>query len=78
MKYVRLMQYIKEYVPNNVRELHLFSDNCPGQNKNNTLIRMCLFLKYSGRFDNIEQYFPIRGHSRFYLAMETLVILNAS
>ncbi|CAH1100476.1 unnamed protein product [Psylliodes chrysocephalus] len=58
-----LYQYIKEYIPDSVRELHLFSDNCPGQNKNNTLIRMCLFLKDSGRFDDIQQYFPIRGHS---------------
>lgn len=41
-----LYQYIKDYIPDNVRELHLFSDNCPGQNKNNTLIRMCVFERF--------------------------------
>ncbi|CAH1107089.1 unnamed protein product [Psylliodes chrysocephalus] len=58
-----LYQFIKEYIPKSVRKLRLFSDNCPGQNKNNYLIRMCLFLKDSGRFNDIQQYFPIRGHS---------------
>lgn len=58
-----LYQYIENYIPDNVKELHLFSDNCPGQNKNNTLIRMCLYLTDTGRFDKIEQYFPVRGHS---------------
>ncbi|KAI4468070.1 dna-directed rna polymerases i ii and iii subunit rpabc2 [Holotrichia oblita] len=58
-----IYRYIQQYIPNHVKELHLFCDNCPGQNKNNTVSRMCLFLKDSGRFDSIDQYFPIRGHS---------------
>lgn len=37
-----------------VKELHVFSDACEGQNKNYTLIRF---------FEKIYQYFPVHGHS---------------
>ncbi|PSN53156.1 hypothetical protein C0J52_06268 [Blattella germanica] len=58
-----LNDYLKHNVPNNITELRLFSDNCPGQNKNQTLCRYLLFLTDRGRFNKITQYFPIRGHS---------------
>ena len=57
-----LLHYIKNYVPDNVEELLLFCDNCPGQNKNNTVIRMCMALVET-RFKKVEQIYPIRGHS---------------
>lgn len=58
-----LIDYIKDYVPQSVQELHIFSDNCPGQNKNHTLARVLLALTDSGRFKKIKQFFPLRGHS---------------
>ncbi|PSN43920.1 hypothetical protein C0J52_03660 [Blattella germanica] len=58
-----LNDYLKHNVPNNITELRLFSDNCSGQNKNQTLCRYLLFLTDRGRFNKITQYFPIRGHS---------------
>ncbi|CAG4946643.1 unnamed protein product [Parnassius apollo] len=57
------MTYIKEYVDKKVIELMLFSDNCAGQNKNNTAVRMNMALVDSGRFKKIQQIFPMRGHS---------------
>lgn len=58
-----VMTYIKKYVDPKVIELMLFSDNCAGQNKNNTAIRMNMALVDSGRFRKIQQIFPMRGHS---------------
>ena len=34
-----LLEYIKSYVPETVKVLYYFSDGCPGQNKNHTVIR---------------------------------------
>ena len=47
----------------NVKELHVFSDACGGQNRNNALVRFLLALASTGRFQKIDQYFPVRGHS---------------
>lgn len=46
-----------------IKTLHIFSDACGGQNRNNTLVRFLLALVSLGRFDTIHQYFPVRGHS---------------
>lgn len=58
-----ILSYINEYVSQDVRHLHLFSDGCAGQNKNHCVIRLMLALVATGRFDSVHQYFPIRGHS---------------
>lgn len=58
-----LLTYFQQCVPSEVKELRLFSDNCPGQNKNNTVVRFCQALVDTGRFEVVEHYFPIRGHS---------------
>lgn len=58
-----LTNFLENYVPKDITELRMFSDNCPGQNKNHCLIRLCAALVDSGRFKKIEQNFPIRGHS---------------
>jgi hypothetical protein len=55
--------YIKNNISSSVDELHLYSDNCGGQNKNHTLSRMLLALTDIGRFKKIIQNFPVRGHS---------------
>lgn len=50
-------------VPKEVNELHLFSDNCWGQNKNRTLCKVCLALCETGRSEVVKKFFPLRGHS---------------
>ena len=57
-----LYDYIKSAAPE-IEELHLYSDNCGGQNKNHALSRFLLALTDSKRFKKIEHYFPVRGHS---------------
>lgn len=44
-------------------ELHLYSDNCSGQNKNHALSKFLLFLTDTKQFKKVEQFFPVRGHS---------------
>lgn len=58
-----VLNYIENYVPPSTQELRLYSDNCPGQNKNHTMVRMCMALVETKRFKKVEQFFPIRGHS---------------
>lgn len=46
----------------NYKEIILFSDNCPGQNKNSTVFKsFVLFANYFGL--KLTHYYPIRGHS---------------
>ena len=58
-----LLHYIKNNVPGTVKELHLYSDSCGGQNKNHTLLRFCLALTDLNMFEKIIHRFPKRGHS---------------
>ncbi|CAH1970996.1 unnamed protein product [Acanthoscelides obtectus] len=58
-----LLDYLKDVPRNNINEIQLYSDNCWGQNKNHTLVRMLLALTDSGQLSKIVHYFPIRGHS---------------
>ena len=39
------------YIDSDVNELILFSDNCPGQNKNHTMERTCMALIDTGPFN---------------------------
>nr|CAI5865121.1 unnamed protein product [Callosobruchus analis] len=57
-----LLDYLRESSDDKT-ELHLFSDNCWGQNKNHTVIRMRLALTDATHFSKILHYFPVRGHS---------------
>ena len=57
-----VLGYLNEFKENQ-SELHLYSDNCWGQNKNHTMIRMLLALTDSGKFSTIWHFFPVRGHS---------------
>lgn len=58
-----LNDYIKNKIPDSIQELHLFSDACPGQNRNHTFVRFLMALQASKRFKIIYHYFPVRGHS---------------
>jgi hypothetical protein len=58
-----LNDYIKSHVSEDITELHIFCDGCPGQNRNNTMVRFLLALQATKRFKKIYHYFPARGHS---------------
>lgn len=58
-----LNDYIVNHIPQEVQELHIFSDACPGQNKNNTMVRFLITIQNRNRFKKIYHHFPIRGHS---------------
>lgn len=55
----------KNVVKHKIRQLHLFADSCPGQNKNSAVIAMLLQYVNSPEnpFREIKVIFPIRGHS---------------
>lgn len=50
-------------VPSDIEEVHVYSDNCSGQNKNHSLNRLFLALTDTKKFKKIEQFYPVRGHS---------------
>lgn len=45
-------------------KLSMFCDNCTGQNKNNTVLRMAAYLVESGYFREVEFVFLIVGHTK--------------
>ena len=57
-----LCQWIEENHKDETR-LILFSDNCPGQNKNRNMVLTLLRLLHLGKFFRIEHYFLVPGHS---------------
>ena len=44
--------------------LSIFCDNCSGQNKNNTVLRMAAYLVECGYFKEVEVVFLIVGHTK--------------
>lgn len=58
-----VQNYVDHFIPGNIKHLHIFSDACGGQNRNHALSRFILTLTMTGRFETINQYYPIRGHS---------------
>ena len=48
-----VFKFIKTQVPAHVKTLVKFSDNCPGQNKNYTMILFYLYLIHSGQFEEV-------------------------
>lgn len=58
-----LLHYILNKISPDITELHIFSDGCPGQNRNHTVVRFLMTLAATKRFTKICHYFPIRGHS---------------
>jgi hypothetical protein len=54
-----LLDYVSNHVPERVKELYLFSDNCSSQNRNDTAVRFLAALTASKRFHKIVHYFPL-------------------
>ncbi|KAJ8888922.1 hypothetical protein PR048_008416 [Dryococelus australis] len=49
-----LLDYIEQDVPLAFKELHLFADNCPGQNKNHILVKFCLEVVDTHRYQIVK------------------------
>jgi hypothetical protein len=45
-------------------ELNIIFDNCSGQNKNNTVLRLAAWLKQMGYFKKVKFVFLIVGHTK--------------
>lgn len=52
----------KEGEPAN--ELNICADNCPGQNKNKTVVKFCNFLVEAGFFKKVNLIFLVKGHTK--------------
>src|SRR5690606_16707062 len=59
-----LLNFLRANITERTEELVLFSDGCPGQNRNNTIVRflMSLFIEFSS-VQIVSHYVAIRGHS---------------
>lgn len=57
-----LKQYI-DSVPMTYDEVHVYADNCGGQNKNHAVSQFFLALTDTGRFKKVKQFFPVVDHS---------------
>lgn len=55
----KLNWYINNKIDKDVETLFLFVDNCAGQNKNNSLVRMMMGFCKVKRFKNVKVIFPI-------------------
>ncbi|KAJ8874528.1 hypothetical protein PR048_025388 [Dryococelus australis] len=55
--------YIENIIGKDVKTLYHFGDNCAGQNKYNTLVRMKMELGEIISFKDIKVTFPVTGHS---------------
>lgn len=58
-----LWHFIKKYIRSSVTVLHIFTDNCGGQNKNAVMIQFLSTLVNNGRFSKIVHHLPEPGHS---------------
>jgi hypothetical protein len=62
VKTLQDMNILREDNPG--RELNIIFDNCSGQNKNNTVLKLALWLKEMGYFKQVNFIFLIVGHRR--------------
>lgn len=58
-----LDHYIKNYLDKKVNKLHIFSDNCAGQNKNSAMVHYLMSLIKHGVMKDIVHHLPEPGHS---------------
>lgn len=72
--YAMLKWYIQNKIGKNLTSFYLFGDNCSGQNKNNSLVRMMMGLCETKRFNKVHIIFPVRGHSSMPNDWDTRII----
>jgi len=57
-----VLQYFKN-TEVKAQTLHVYSDNCSGQNKNFNILSLWQYLVANGRFKEIRHIFPLSGHT---------------
>lgn len=57
-----ILKYI-EHLPQECKHIVVYSDNCPGQNKNWNITALWIHLIRSKRFESIEHRFLVAGHT---------------
>ncbi|XP_049764962.1 uncharacterized protein LOC126094559 isoform X1 [Schistocerca cancellata] len=57
-----LLKYLEITNPQ-TKHLHIITDNCEGQGKNWTIIALGRSLVATKRFDSVQHYFPVVGHT---------------
>ncbi len=62
MKTLRLLNLLKEHTIG--RELNIIFDNCCGQNKNNTVLRLVAWLAQLGHVHEVNFIFLVVGHTK--------------
>ncbi|KAJ8892630.1 hypothetical protein PR048_005211 [Dryococelus australis] len=62
MEHKRRIVCKKPEIFEHVMELNPFSDECPAQNKNSTVVRVTNCLVSSGWFKDVKQYYPLWGY----------------
>eukprot|EP00835_Amoeboradix_gromovi_P000832 NODE_31_length_32452_cov_0.352672.p12 type:complete len:322 gc:universal NODE_31_length_32452_cov_0.352672:22470-23435(+) len=60
-----LVDYIYRLSNDARKNLVLFADNCVGQNKNNTIVKLLCWFCVSGVCESIQLTFMIKGHTKF-------------
>lgn len=60
----KMVRYDSEQKPMMAKRLSIACDNCGGQNKNNTVIRMAAYYVECGYFEEVEVLFFVRGHTK--------------
>ena len=63
-----LYKFVTTFVPPTTKRLYIFSDNCPGQNKNYILILFYLFLVHKRLLEEVYHIFFQTGHT--YMAAD--------
>jgi hypothetical protein len=59
-----LLNYLKNNLTRDPSELWLFSDGCPGQNKNRVMLHLAYALVHILKIVKVVTHvFPVRGHS---------------
>lgn len=58
-----LTVYNREMRPSLKKDLVVWSDNCPGQNKNKIIIMAYMFMTHWGLLDSVKHKFLVSGHS---------------
>lgn len=64
-----ISKFFEMFVPDEVRKIIMFSDNCSGQNKNFTLLMFYLTYIHRGRFSEITHVYFQPGHT--YMAADS-------
>ena len=63
-----IYKFVTTIVPPTTKKLYIFSDNCPGQNKNNILVLFYMFLVHQRHLEEVVHIFFRTGHT--YMAAD--------